>query len=96
MRTRAWQWYRPDAEGTAAVESMAPFIAPGGEVLVAVVLTGSGEPMLDWVRIGANVPPLAVFTADKTTGFAPLAVRPGISPAALAAVGVPISHRQIS
>jgi len=70
----AWQWYRPDAEGTAAVESMAPFVAPGGELLVAVVLTGSDECLLDWVRIGANLPPLAVFTADDTTGFAPLAV----------------------
>lgn len=70
----AWHWYQPDAEGTAALDGLAPYVGTGGQVLVAIVLTGSGESALDWVRVGANVPPLAVFTADQTTGFPPLNV----------------------
>ncbi|MBN2083156.1 PKD domain-containing protein [bacterium] len=74
MDDEMWMWYTQAEDGTVAVPNLGAMIGPAGELYIAVVLTGTGNPVLDWVRIGANIPPRGVFTADKTIGDFPLDV----------------------
>lgn len=73
--TGTWHWYSQEADGRVALTDIGPYISGSGGLVVAVVLTGTGNFSLDWVRIGANIAPLAVFEADHTSGDAPLNVQ---------------------
>ena len=71
--TNRWNLFQPSAPGKVDFGSITPFQDFGGNVLVAVVLTGNVQTDLEFLRLGP-FPPLAAITATPDAGTVPLNV----------------------
>ncbi|MCH7472706.1 PKD domain-containing protein [bacterium] len=69
-----WEWHAGPPDGLLALASLEQYIEADGAMLVAVVLLGADEAMLEWLRVGGNISPLAAIAANPSAGEAPLAV----------------------
>ena len=70
-----WRWFKCTSYPKLSVASLAPYISsPGEEMVIAVVAIGTQELVLDYLRVGDNSAPIASFTAEPSTGPAPLSV----------------------
>ena len=69
-----WCWFAANAAGVAEFEPR-PGYADGGDVLTVLVLSGTQQRSLNWLRLGSNLPPLASLVVDPPEGAAPLEVR---------------------
>ena len=70
----SWEWFST-TDGTVALAGMTPYLDLDDDVVVALVMTGTEDyPVLDWLRFGGAVGPVADLTATPDTGDMPLNV----------------------
>ncbi|MCC7479773.1 hypothetical protein IT575_15130 [bacterium] len=70
--TDAWDWRAGNAEGKIEYASFDPYFVAGGNMLVAMVLTGEAVGELDSIRIG-GLPPQVSLSASVRGGILPFA-----------------------
>lgn len=73
QKRHSWSWFTSNTDNFILL-SMANFLDNNGRLVIAVVLAGTEEKELDWVRIGENILPVADLDADQTSGDMPLTV----------------------
>jgi len=70
-----WDWFAGPADGTAELPSFEPYQDEAGGIMVVVLLTGTEDRMLEWVRVGGRVGQWYIETVeDALISCASLAV----------------------
>lgn len=71
-----WDWLGGEAfaGNTLVLDSLDPYLAGDGRLLMIVMLASTDVCTLSWLCWGDSVPPLAALTADVTGGTPPLEV----------------------
>jgi hypothetical protein len=68
-----WVWFGSSDPGLKALAPLTRFIHPDtGEMFVAVVFAGRQERRLKFLRLGDNLPPVAILSATPDYGVIPL------------------------
>jgi len=70
-----WDWFSLPADGLLGVNSFASYLPPGGDLVMVVLLTGTGVHQLNWVRVGDTIPPQVALVSYPMQGSAPLNVQ---------------------
>ncbi|MCB1217062.1 PKD domain-containing protein [bacterium] len=69
-----WDWQLAADPVQLSVPTDAAHRSPSGRLFLSVLVMGSAEAELDWLRIGGNIPPVVELFADNTSGSVPFAV----------------------
>ncbi|MEZ5338126.1 MAG: hypothetical protein R3F46_07640 [bacterium] len=69
-----WDWQLADDPSQLSVPTDAAHRGPSGRLFLSVLVMGSAEAELDWLRIGGNISPVVELFADLSTGSVPLSV----------------------
>ena len=69
-----WLWYALPPSGELSCGVCSAYASPAGVMLAVVVLTGTEQQRLHWLRVGGNLPPVADLDVTPQSGMAPLDV----------------------
>jgi len=69
-----WAFFTVDSALGMDLGDLAPYLYEGDKLAVVLMLTGTDQPELNWLRFGGPSGPEAVLSAEPTSGTAPLDV----------------------
>lgn len=69
-----WDLFPMPATGELDLGNLTPYFSPSGDLLALVMVLGTSECNLAWLRVGQNTGPTAAISADPTEGEPPLDV----------------------